>query len=241
MNSKTKFHGSLDELKAAVENTNLDGTWSEKDGKTEFRSKGGAILNWWPKTGTLQFQGNKTESERLEAGVRAALEGGVTVAQPSSGPRIFVVHGHDKTALEQLELVLRRLNLDPFILANSSGGGNTIIEALESEIGKHAAAEFGIVLMTPDDMGYAKKDGEKDVKPRARQNVVLEMGMLLSSLTRKRVAILVKGFIELPSDAGGLLYCGFNEHVKEVVPKLAARLQECGFNLTADQIVKASS
>ncbi len=47
--------------------------------------------------------------------------------------------------------------------------------------------------MTPDDLGYAKKDGSEKVEPRARQNVVLETGMLLALLTRARMSLLVTG------------------------------------------------
>jgi predicted nucleotide-binding protein len=45
-------------------------------------------------------------------------------------------------------------------------------------------------------------------KFRARQNVVLELGMLLSSLGRSKVAILMKnpGKMERLSDIQGLLY-----------------------------------
>jgi Predicted nucleotide-binding protein containing TIR-like domain len=114
---------------------------------------------------------------------------------------------------------------------NTAGGGMMIIESLERKIGKAGESRFGIVLLIPDDVGYAKRDGEKEAKPRARQNVIMEMGMLLSSLARERVAILVKGFVELPSDAAGIIYLHFNGHVKEVVPKLAERLQAYGIPL----------
>jgi len=93
--------------------------------------------------------------------------------------------------------VLHKLGLDPYVLANTGGGGLTIIEALENNIGGAAdAAKFGIVLMTPDDMGYSKRDGDAKVKPRARQNVVLEMGMLISALGRPNVAILKKATLK---------------------------------------------
>jgi predicted nucleotide-binding protein len=68
----------------------------------------------------------------------------------------------------------------------------------------------------------------EEAKPRARQNVVMEMGMLLASLTRKRCAILIKGFVELPSNMGGVITIPFNDHVREAVPKLVQRLQEAG-------------
>ena len=113
-----------------------------------------------------------------------------------------MVHGHDTVAREQLELALHKLKLDPFVLANTGDGGLTIIEALEKEIGpRPGRTRFGIVLLTPDDMGYAKANGDGKAEPRARQNVVLEMGMLISALGRPNVAILKKGHIEIPSDA----------------------------------------
>ncbi|GAA5110267.1 hypothetical protein GCM10023261_13840 [Bartonella jaculi] len=84
------------------------------------------------------------------------------------------MHGHDHSALEQLQLILLKLNLKPYILQNTSGNGLTIIEALEKEICTPTrSTKFGIVLLTPDDFGYAKSKGETAAKPRARQNVIL--------------------------------------------------------------------
>jgi predicted nucleotide-binding protein len=140
-------------------------------------------------------------------------------------------------------LILHKLELEPFVLANKSGNGMTIIEALENEIVSDATekCKFGIVLLTPDDMGYAKKDGETKAEPRARQNVVLEMGMLISSLKRSNVAILKKGHLEVPSDANGIIYLSFNDHVKEVVPRLVERLQNAGIVVSAKAVANASS
>jgi predicted nucleotide-binding protein len=90
-------------------------------------------------------------------------------------------------------------------------------------------------------MGYLKDDGIDEAKPRARQNVILELGMLLSSLTRERVAILQKGIVELPSNLDGVLYLPFNDHVKDVVPKLVQRLRDAGFNLDPAKIADASA
>jgi predicted nucleotide-binding protein len=201
------------------------------------------VLNWWPGTGTLQFQG-KTEGKKA---LEQALSG-TTRAQPA-GPaakpakpqrQIFIVHGHDTDARDQLELTLHRLGLEPFVLMNTSGEGKTLIEALEGKIGRDYSTDFGITLMTPDDVGYAKKDGTERAEPRARQNVILETGMLLSSLTRARMAIVVKGHVELPSDLQGIIRFGYNDHVKEVVPKLCQRLKEAGFDLQPAQIASAA-
>lgn len=67
------------------------------------------------------------------------------------------------------------------------------------------------------------------------------MGMLLSSLTRERVAILQKGFVEHPSDVAGIIYIPFNEHVRETVPKLVGRLQAAGIKIDGAAIAHASA
>jgi len=38
--------------------------------------------------------------------------------------------------VNNLELILHKLGLEPFVLANAGGGGMTIIEALEQEMVK---------------------------------------------------------------------------------------------------------
>lgn len=237
------FHGSIDELRDAVAAAGHEGEWEQKPNNCwRFRCRDRAGLNWSETKGTIWFDGPDPAKTALAASVDVALAGdGSAAKDDSAGGRVFVVHGHDSQSREQLELILHKLGLDPFVLQNTDGGGLTIIESLEKMIGKNAASSFGIVLLTPDDVGYAKKDGETEAKPRARQNVILEMGMLLSSLTRDRVAILQKGFVEHPSDVNGIIYIPFNEHVKETVPKLASRLQSAGMSITAAQISNASA
>ena len=241
------FSGTVEELKALVNEVGSRGDWSETEHGYQFRSKNGAILNWFPSTGTIQYQGPKTAREGLEQALAKlpAPDASKTVRAAVAKdelPRVFVVHGHDDTAREQLELILHRLDLNPFVLANTGGAGMTIIEALEREIvERNTRCRFGIVLLTPDDMGYSVREGDIGRKPRARQNVVLEMGMLLATLGRSNVVILQKGFIELPSDAQGIIYIPFNNHVRETVPKLADRLRVAGFEISAQALSRASS
>lgn len=228
------------------------GEWFDIANGHQFRGTDGAKLNWFSTTGTLQCQGPPEIKARLAAALEAELEPQRPHASPSSAPsvarepnsvraRVFVVHGHDTAAREQLELILHRLDLDPFVLANTGGGGLTIIEALEAEAGPGPGrSRFGIVLMTPDDVGYAKAQGPGEAEPRARQNVVFEMGMLISALGRSNVTILKKGHLEVPSDANGIIYLPFNDHVREVVPKLVDRLRGAGFVIDAGAITRAS-
>jgi predicted nucleotide-binding protein len=248
--------GSLEELKTVITGSGHEiSSVHEREHGYQIRTEGGGICNWYPSTGTLQIQGKRDKKDKLKADIAEYMgegsadgEKSSSVSAPekptnpdSANKKVFVVHGHDDTAREQLELVLHKLGLDPFVLANTAGEGLTIIEALEKEIGPGGSrARFGIVLLTPDDMGYAKKDGSEEAQPRARQNVVLEMGMLISALGRQNVAILKKGHIEVPSDAQGVLYIPFNDHVKETVPKLVDRLRSAGFVLSPQKVSRAS-
>lgn len=255
-----KHEGSLEDLKTIIQGCGFTiSNVKDQEHGYQIRTNEGAIVNWYSSKGTLLFQGKSPAKDRLsEAWSTYTGTGGsdsnafqdtsevqepsAPVNPASANKRVFVVHGHDVTAREQLELVLHKLGLDPFVLANTGGGGLTIIEALEKEIGNtQNQARFGIVLMTPDDIGYAKEDGSDNAQPRARQNVVLEMGMLISAVGRGNVAILKKGHLEVPSDAQGILYIPFNDHVKETVPKLADRLRAAGFVLNPEAISRASS
>lgn len=243
-----KFTGSVEELKAKLEACGCQGEWCEIPHGHQFRARDGAILNWFPKKGTISLQGDKSAAERLGAALSGTRQPSTiqrvqpVPTVPADKPKVFVVHGHDTTAREQLELILHRLGLEPYVLANTGGGGMTIIEALEREIVEpHIRARFGIVLLTPDDMGYAQRDGELHRQPRARQNVVLEMGMLIAALGRPNVAILRKGHLEVPSDAQGIIYIPFNDHVKETVPRLVDRLRNAGFTLDGEAITRAAS
>ena len=251
-----KFEGSPQDLETVVSALGRTiKSSSDKGNMHQIKTNEGETINLY-RNSTLQVQGNPAIKAKFEEDFNQYS--GNPSAQPSEPAQhatpetiaastsqqkqVFVVHGHDETAKEQLELVLHKLGIDHFILANSGGGGLTIIEALEANIGQNSTAtSFGIVLMTPDDMGYAQNSGSESIQPRARQNVVLEMGMLISSIGRRNIAILVKGHLERPSDADGILYIPFNNHVKETVPRLAARLKESGFVLNPDKVAHASS
>jgi len=237
------FKGNFDELKTKVAASGIFGTWIvNNQGEHSFKSERGGFLNFWPSTGTLQFQGKadaKAELEAIFSAGSTAIINSALAKTINSKTKIFIVYGHDQTALEQLELVLRRLHLDPYILQNNDGQSKTIIEALEQKI--YGEAAFGIVLMTPDDYGYSKNKGEGERQPRARQNVVLEMGMIFASLGRQRMVILKKGALEIPSDIDGVLRLEFNDHVREIATKLATQMQNAGIEIDNSLIPKAGA
>lgn len=92
---------------------------------------------------------------------------------------IFIVHGHDEAARESATRFLEKLDLNPIILHEKPNQGQTIIEKFET----NSNVGFAVILLTPDDLG-ASKVSPMETKPRARQNVILELGYFLGKLCR---------------------------------------------------------
>ena len=112
--------------------------------------------------------------------------------------RAFIVpHGHDDKAKLELKNYLQNI-LDfeqPIILHEQPNSGRTLIEKLEQESEK---VDFIFVLLTPDDIASPAKD-QADLRSRARQNVIFELGLFVGLLGRTsgRVILLYKGPLEI--------------------------------------------
>ena len=113
---------------------------------------------------------------------------------------VFVVHGHDDGAKNAVARLIDQLHFNPVILHEQSNRGQTVIEKFE----RHSDVAFAVVLLTDDDMGAAKP-AAANLKPRARQNVVLELGYFIGRLGRENVAVLSVPGLELPSDLAGVI------------------------------------
>jgi hypothetical protein len=63
--------------------------------------------------------------------------------------------------------------------------------------------------------------------------------VLLASLTRERMALLVKGHLELPSDLQDIIRRNLNDHEREIVPRLCSRRGESGLDIDAAKLSEA--
>ena len=141
--------------------------------------------------------------EELQPDQLAAITG----IPPLTGTRrVFVVHGHDEATKESVARFLSKLNLEPIILHERPNQGRTIIEKFES----HADVDFAVILLTPDDRGHPSDSPEK-TRPRARQNVIFELGYFVGRLGRSRVCALHKGNVEILSDYDGVIYVAMDD------------------------------
>ena len=116
--------------------------------------------------------------------------------------KVFIVHGHDDGAKETVARFVDKLGFEAKILHEQVDSGATIIEKLE----KHTDVGFAIVLYTECDIGGVIKSKPEDLKPRARQNVIFEHGLLIGKIGRANVVALVKSDVEIPNDISGVVY-----------------------------------
>lgn len=156
------------------------------------------------------------------------------VAPPLDLSKVFVVHGHDGAVRESVARFIGKLGLEAIILHECPNKGRTIITKFREEA---VGVGFAVVLMTPDDLGGKPPllVGVNDFRPRARQNVVFELGFFIGALGPDRVAALVKGDIERPSDFDGVVYISLDSGSWQV--ELGRELKEAGYAIDWNKVM----
>lgn len=156
-----------------------------------------------------------------------------TLLPERSGPaarKVFIVHGHDEGARESVARFLEQLAFEAVILHEQANQGRTVIEKIEA----HGDVGFAVVLLTPDDLGGVPAEPPR---PRARQNVLLELGYFIGRLGRARVCALKRGDVEVPSDFGGVVYEPF-DNGGGWKQALGRELQAAGFDIDWNVVMK---
>lgn len=150
---------------------------------------------------------------------------------PTSGDApIFLVHGRD---LGRRELVRRFLETitdrQVVVLAEQPNRGQDLLGKLLSNAQE---ASFAVVVLTPDDAGGL--EGEEP-RPRARQNVVFELGFFIALLGRDKVAALNDPTVELPTDFSGVAYIPIEGESWQI--ELARELKTAGIEVSLDRVI----
>lgn len=152
----------------------------------------------------------------------------VRILRGPGGPRnvkSFIVHGRDESTLVALRAYLQQtLKLpEPVVLRDRPGVGRTIAEKFEEE---SAGADLVFVLLTPDDEGGLA--GPENVKmPRARQNVILELGYFWAAMTRRGggLILLTRGHVEVPSDLAGVSHIDISSGIEAVSEEIRREVE----------------
>ena len=145
--------------------------------------------------------------ELATTGPRTATSAPDAVEESSgrSPNRVFVVHGQDDTARGGVVSFLQAVGLVGIVLHDQPNMGRHLLTKFIDEA---ELVTFAVVLMTADDIG-GSRDGE--MRARARQNVILELGYFLAHLGQKNVCAIISPGLETPSDFDGIVYIRMTE------------------------------
>lgn len=167
-------------------------------------------------------------------------------ASEMTGNKVFVVHGHDLDAAQTVARFVEQLGLEPIILHEQPNRGRALIDKFE----QHSSdVVFAVVIITPDDLGAAKSEldaGSDDKKkltrlnPRARQNVILELGYFYGKLGRRNVVALRKGKVEEPSDNVGVTFTTLDS-AGAWKNELAREMADAGVEVDANALLGRAS
>lgn len=141
--------------------------------------------------------GSGTSIDGHRSPARDSTEAESTARTPN---RVFVVHGHNESARQSVVAVLSRIGLEAVILHEQPNMGRHLLTKLVEEA---ELVTYAVVVMTNDDIGGIDRN---TLSPRARQNVILELGYFLAHLGQQRVCAIVTPGLETPSDFDGIVY-----------------------------------
>jgi len=166
---------------------------------------------------------------------------------------VFIVHGRDHKPMKELKTMLSEFGLNPIVLHEKASGSRTLPEKLEKE---SEQIGYAFVILTPDDIGGHREHMRKILgantpmlrrhiailehsidgilnhfEPRARQNVILELGYFWGLLKRKKVCCLLKGNVEKPSDMHGIVYVPFKDSIEEARDMIIKELEAAGYEI----------
>jgi predicted nucleotide-binding protein with TIR-like domain len=139
-------------------------------------------------------------------------------------PVVLLIHGHSPDWREVKDWMIAKKLAAPCVMLESYGEGKTLPEKFEMLADR---AEAAIAFVTPDDLG-GPVAGEILRNPRARQNVWIEVGWFWGRLGRRRVLLLVKGDVELPSDLKGIDHATYSDSPLHASEKLRTFLEFLG-------------
>lgn len=164
-------------------------------------------------------------SEGLPAPKERKSETSENARLKPSNTKVFLVHGQDNEVKQTVARFLEKLGLEVIILHERASAGMTIIEKFE----QNSDVAFAVVLMTPDDVGSSTTDKD-NLRFRARQNVIFELGYFMGKLGRENVCALLKGDLERPSDYNGIVYIALDPNDGWKI-LLAKEMKESGISV----------
>lgn len=166
----------------------------------------------------------------VEEFLKNSQERNMTMTDAKGHPNnVFVVHGHDTSVKFEVARFLEKIGCNAIILDEQIDSGLTTIF---QKLAQHADdVSYAIVLLTPDDLA---EDSTGKRAARARQNVILELGLFLGKLGADKVCLAKKGNVDIPTDVSGVLYLNLDDGGWKL--SLAKKLKKAGFSIDFDRL-----
>lgn len=123
-------------------------------------------------------------------------------------PAVFI--GSSKEGLPIAEHIQVNLDFDCEVTLWSQGIFGLSHGTLESLVNKMGSFDFAVLVLTQDDL----IDSRASTQPAPRDNVILELGICIGSLGRRRTFLVYdrNKSLKLPSDLAGVTPATFQEH-----------------------------
>jgi hypothetical protein len=123
-------------------------------------------------------------------------------------PRVFI--GSSSEGLGVAEAIQVNLDHDCEVELWSQGVFGLSEGTLEALVDKAFGFDFAVLVLTPDDLVLSRDE----VKPSPRDNVLLELGLFIGALGRKRTFIVYdrSAPIKLPTDVAGVTPACYQPH-----------------------------
>ncbi len=205
---------------------NLDSFWGFIQPKFSTYAERRTYLStqFTPLLDSLEFGGEFTIQNPLNP-----RENSTPPSAARNKRKVFIVHGRDNEAKQEIGRFIEKLGLEAIILHEQASSGMTIIEKIEHYSND---ADFALVLYTACDLGRGVHESKIPARNRARQNVIFEHGYLMAKLGRENVCALVKGEIETPNDISGVVYVTLDQY-GAWKNDVAKELKACGYEINS--------
>lgn len=113
--------------------------------------------------------------------------------------RVFITHGRANDWMHVQSFIERDLKIPTLELAQEPNQGRTLLQKLEQESSK---CSYAVIVMTGDDT-------DSSGNPRARENVMHEIGYFQGKFGLSAVCLLHEEGTSIPSNIHGLAYVPF--------------------------------
>ncbi|MCD6181743.1 MAG: nucleotide-binding protein [Candidatus Cloacimonetes bacterium] len=155
--------------------------------------------------------------EKLQA-IKASLD--LLGLRSLTKSTILLLHDDDSEASKEILTLLHKNYLQPIILKEYANAGKTIINEIESD----PRIQYAIAVLSPQATPQSPAPRMID------QNLILELGIFIGRLGRKRVSAIIEGDPLLPRDFHDFQYLTYSRK-GEWIHKLCKELQECGYDV----------